>query len=137
MTKDTGFFMDFSKFEKDFKRLVEKKIPSSASEGEVNAANEILRDSVEIPPQAPKDIGDLWGSRIVEGVKNLKELIKIIFGFNIKYAHRHHEAEPGAYNYTLTKGATQPGPKFMQSKMVRFKKKYIEIIVNSMKRIRR
>lgn len=135
MTKKTGFYLDSSDFDKKFEQVVKNAIPDDAGEGLVNAMNELLRDSIELPPQAPKEIGDLWGS--IAGTVKLFVKRGVMFvsgGFNIKYARRHHEVEPGTFNYTVTKGASQPGPKFMQSKMVQFRKKYMEIVADTIKR---
>lgn len=137
MAKETGMYLDFSDFDKKFKALVQKAIPDDAEKGLINGMNELLRDSIELPPQAPKDIGDLWGStagtvKLIEGKRN--KLLGVTGGFNIKYAHRHHEAEPGEFKYTVDKGAAQPGPKFMQSKMAQYGKKYMEIVADSIRR---
>lgn len=134
MSKETGFYLDSTEFDKKFHQLVENAIPGDAQRGSVNAMNEVLRDSIELAPQAPKDIGDLWGS--IAGtvkVETRHKLISVRGGFNIKYAHRHHEVAPGTYNYTRTKGAVQPGPKFMQSKMMRYKNKYMKIIADTIR----
>lgn len=135
MSKETGFYLDFSDFDKKFYRLVEKAIPEDAQKGLYNAMNELLEDSVTKPPQAPKEFGDLWGSRggTVEVEMKGKE-ISVVGGFNIKYAARHHEVPPGTFKYTKTKGASQPGPKFMQSKMAQFYKKYMEIVANTIRK---
>lgn len=135
MTKETGFYLDMSDFDKKFNKVVEEAIPEDAGKGLVDGMNEWLRDSIELPPQAPKKIGDLWAA-IADTVKLFiqHKILSVIGGFNIKYARRHHEVEPGTFKYTVDKGATQPGPKFMQSKMVKYKDKYMEIVANSIRR---
>ena len=135
MTRETGFYLDSSEFDKKFGQLVKNKFPGDASKGLDAAMNEVLRDSIELPPQAPKDIGDLWGS-VAGTVKVIVKyaMLYVIGGFNIKYAHRHHEAEPGTFEYTVTKGARQPGPKFMQSKMALYRNKYMQIVADVIKR---
>ena len=134
MSKETGLFLDFSDFNKKFYTLVKDAIPEDAQKGTFNAMNELLNDSITKPPQAPKDIGDLWGSRIVEKPKKSGKDVVVVGGFNIKYAARHHEVAPGTFKYTTTKGASQPGPKYMQSKMAMFFKKYMEIIAETIRR---
>jgi hypothetical protein len=134
--KETGMYLDWTDFDKKFYNLVNNAIPEDAEKGLVDGMNELLRDSIELPPQAPKDIGDLWGST-ADTVKLAKEkgkLLGVSGGFNIKYARRHHEAEPGEFKYTVDKGASKPGPKFMQSKMAQFGKKYMEIVADSIRR---
>ncbi len=137
MAKETGMYLDWTDFDKKFYKLVNEAIPKDAEEGLNDGMKEILSDSIELPPQAPKDIGELWGSTAdtVELIKGKKdELLGVSGGFNIKYAHRHHEAEPGEFKYTTDKGARQPGPKFMQSKMAQFGKKYMEIVAEVIRR---
>jgi len=135
MSRETGFYLDFSDFDKNFYQLATNAIPNDARKGLYNAMNELLEDSVTKPPQAPKEFGDLWASKggTVEVETKGKEL-SVSGGFNIKYAHRQHEAEPGTYKYTRDKGASQPGPKFMQSKMAMFFKKYMEIVAETIRR---
>ncbi len=128
--------MDFSEFDKLFYDLTQVKMIKSAKVGEFEAANEVLNDSIAKPLQAPKKTGDLWGSRKVEAVKEKKGEVSIVFGFNISYATKQHEAEPGTYSYTKTKGADKPGPKFMQSKMAMFAKKYMGIVAEAIRRTR-
>ena len=130
----TGYFLDFSEFNMKFKQRADVDFPDYIEKGLFNAMNELLSDSIKKPPQAPKDIGDLWGSRIVEKPKKTRTDIGIGGGFNIKYARRHHEVAPGTFKYTTTKGATQPGPKFMESKMIQYAKKYIGIIAETIRR---
>lgn len=128
--------MDFSEFNKKFFRLVEKEIPKAAEKGAFNAANELLRDADKQPPQTPKEFGDLRGSRKVDKPKISRGEISVKAGYTSKYAVYQHEAEPGQFNYTTDKGVTQPGPKFLQSKVIRNAKRYIEIIVLSIKNAR-
>lgn len=129
MSKETGLSLDWSEFDKKFFDLVEKAIPGDAQIGLRKAMNEILRDSIELPPQAPREIGDLHGSTAgTVKVETKYKKLSVRGGFNIAYAHRHHEAEPGAFKYTTDKGAKQPGPKFMLSKMIKFHNKYMGIV---------
>jgi len=132
---DSGYYIDMTDFDKKFNNLIKNAIPKYAAKGVFNAMNELLNDAITKPPQAPKDIGDLWGSKIVEIAKEVAKEILIEGGFNIKYARRHHEVPPGTFKYTLTKGASQPGPKFLESKMVQFKEKYGEIIAETIRRM--
>ena len=135
MTKQTGFYLDSRDFDKKFAFLVKKAVPGAAGDGMVNAMNEILSDSITMPPQAPKEIGDLWGS--IAGTVKLEvkyKILSVIGGFNIFYAHRHHEVEPGTYRYTTDKGAEKPGPKFMSSKMAMFREKYMGIVASEIRR---
>ena len=133
--KETGMYLEWKDFDKKFYKLVQQAMPDDARKGLADGMNELLSDSIKLPPQAPKDIGDLWGATAgTVKVETKNKILSVIGGFNIKYARRHHEVEPGTFKYTTDKGATQPGPKFMQSKMARFGKKYMEIVANSIRR---
>ena len=136
---NTGYFLDFSEFNRNLKRLTDVEFPEYIEKGLFKAMNELLNDSITKPPQAPKLVGDLWGSRTGAfpgtklEVKMTKDSMSIKGGFHMKYAARHHEVAPGTFNYTTDKGASQPGPKFMQSKMSQYGKKYIGIIADVIK----
>lgn len=135
MTKETGFYLDSSDFDKKFDDLVKNGIPGDAGKGLVKAMDEWLSDSITKPPQAPKEIGDLWGS-VADTVKLIVKygLLFVKGGFNIIYARKHHEVPPGTFEYTTDKGAEQPGPKFMQSKAAQFGKKYMGIVAETIRR---
>ena len=134
MAKETGFYLDFSDFNKKFRQLVKNAYPDDARKGLFNAGNELIYDAKTKPPQAPFKKGDLHGWGTVEEPKKVGDSISVTVGFNIKYAARQHEAEPGAYKYTITAKVKQPGPKFLQSKMAQFKKEYMEIIAETIRR---
>lgn len=128
----SGFFLDSSDFDKEFKDVTQNVIPSLAGKGLFKAGVAVINDAIAISPQAPFLKGDLRGSKIVEKAKKDPNDISVKVGFNIKYATRQHEAEPGEFNYTRT-GAKQPGPKFLESKMVTKKDKYIYIATETIK----
>jgi len=130
-----GMTIDMSDFEKGFKKLMEGAIPPETKEGLFQAGNELLRDAIKEAPQAPKDIGDLWGSARVNKAIATKDEVSIEAGFNIKYAARWHEAE-GHVNWTTDKGATNPGPKYLESKMaVNNGRKYLDIVGEYVKKV--
>ena len=132
MKNQGSFTMDFKQFEKEFKRIAENAIPQEAGKGLFKAGNELLQDAVKEPPQAPKKKGKLWGSKRVTKAEVKKGEISVKAGFNIVYAARWHEAEPNI-NWTTTKGASQPGPKYLESKMGKYKNKYMEITADHIK----
>jgi len=129
----SGFFLDTKEFDAKFKWVTNKVIPESAEKGLFNAGNELTRDAINLPPQAPFKTGDLWGSRITEKVKVSHNDMSVKVGFNIKYATRQHEVPPGTFHYTRT-GAKQPGPKYLESKMVKYKNKYMAVVAESINR---
>ncbi len=137
MTK-TGMTIDTQDFDKSFHKLMELIVPEAAEDGLVKAAFELLRDADHEAPQTPTDIKDLKGSRKVDKPKVNRSSISIKAGYTSEYAAYQHEGErkDGTHKvkkYTTTKGATQPGPKFLQSKMVRHKKRYIKIVTDRIK----
>lgn len=130
----TGYYLDFSRFGADIQKLLGEDFPNWLGEGLFEAMNELLSDSKTKPPQAPRDMGDLHAATAgTVKVKKTRKEITATGGFNIKYAHRHHEVEPGTYKYTKDKGVKQPGPKFMESKMAQYKDKYIGIVADSVR----
>jgi len=124
----SGFSIDASDFEKKFKHITKNVIPSLGGKGLFDAGNEVTHDAISLPPQAPKLHGDLWGSRITEKAKEDPGDISVTVGFNIEYATKMHEAEPGRYNYTTDRGASSPGPKFLETKLNWFRNKYMAIV---------
>ena len=122
-----GMTIDMADFEKGFKALVENSVPPEIEKGMFKAASALLTDAIEEAPGAPKDIGDLWRSKHVESIITTKDEVSVDAGFNIVYAARWHEAE-GTINWTTNKGATNPGPKYLESKMVRNAKRYLNIV---------
>lgn len=123
----SGMSIDATDFERKFKNITRNVIPSLGGKGLFEAGNELTHDAIKLPPQAPKLHGDLWGSRIVEKAKEDPNDISVTVGFNIDYAKKHHEAEPGKFNYTTDRGASSPGPKYLELKMSWFKNKYMKI----------
>ncbi len=130
----TGLKMDWSEFDKKFYPLVEKAMPGEARNGIFAAVNEMLKDAAEVPPKAPKDHGDLWGSREASVIVKFKRLIGIA-AFNIFYATKWHELPKGReknISYT-TPGS---GRKFLESKMFMFREKYMRIVADFLKKTR-
>jgi hypothetical protein len=129
-----NLFVDTTDFDIRFKQICENAIPGLVEKGLFEAMNELLSDAVKLPPQAPKDVGALWASK-ADTVSVKKEEGQIVAqgGFNIEYAARWHEAVGENINWTTTKGATHPGPKYLESKMVQKKDKYIAMVADTVK----
>ncbi len=135
MSKETGFYLNFSDFDKQFEQLVKNAIPDDARKGLNKAMNEALSDAITKPPQVPRDIGDLQGSSAgTVKVKMKRSVISASGGFNSEYARRHHEVEPGTFNYTISAKCQNPGPKFLSSKLIMFGKKYMGIVADAIRR---
>lgn len=127
-----SFEIDFTAFNKTFFPLALKKIPRAAARGLPKAAFELLKDADDEAPQTPFDKSFLRGSRLIKKPKITSNEVSIEAGYDSKYATYQHEGErkDGSHKvkeYTKER-VSQPGPKFLQSKMVRHKDKYIKIV---------
>ena len=152
-TKGGQYYGDFAE---KFEKIVKDVIPPEAEKGLVKAGNELLRDAIKTGPGAPKDTGALWASASTRGSDNVMRSVRntvlsrpiisenarqieIDCGFNIEYAAQLHEM-PLERAKTINwseRGATDPGPKFLESKMARFRDKYIKIVALHIRRLAR
>ncbi len=129
MADKTGFFMDTRDFDQRFSKIVQNTIPKHTNMGLMKAAAEALRDADLEKPYLPVDKKDLRGSKEIRGSKDLFELF-VEFGFNIIYAAKLHEKGKVDWNWTR-EGS---GPKFLSTKLIRFKDKYIKIVAVTIKK---
>lgn len=136
MKNKASFDLDFRKFDKTFFPLVEKKIPKFTAKGIFNAAAEMLQDADKEAPQTPFEHGDLRGSKKIEKPKITYNKISVEAGYNIKYAAKLHESEPGQYHFVPRKGITSPGRKWLEAKMAAYKEKYIKIAAMTAKNMK-
>jgi len=118
--------IDMTDFEKEFKKLIDQATPAELAKGLAKAANLLIEDAKNEAPQVPFKTGDLWGSSQVNAVVVTKDDVSINAGFNIIYAARWHEAEAGTINWTRKGKVMNPGPKYLESKMARNAKKYLD-----------
>lgn len=123
--------MNFTNFDRDFQDLVRKAVPEDAKKGLVAGAWEMLRDCDKEQPTTPRDIGDLQGSKMVEKPVVTANEISVKAGFNSIYAAYQHEKEVTERSAYTTPGS---GPKFLQTKMIRNKNKYIQVAANHIKK---
>lgn len=121
MAEETGLTMDFKDFDKKFDRLVKKTIPEVAGQALFEVGPYILRDAIMEEPRAPHLWGGLWRSQRVLKPEFQAMAIMVTVGFNIAYAARLHEA-PNNWNWTLPGS----GPKYLESKLIKNKRKYME-----------
>ena len=126
----SGIALDFSDFDKKFKNIVKHAIPESTRIGLREAGQELKLDADTVPPRTPHLEGFLRGSGKVSKVKIKYKDIKVTVSYDKPYATRWHEAEPGTVKWS-EKGV---GPKYLESKMVRFNKKYMAIVAAVIKR---
>ncbi len=133
MAKETGdFTMDFTNFEKDFVKLCVTTVPDQAEKGLVRGAWELLHDADNIEPKTPKEKGDLRGSKKVDRPEISKNEISVPCGYNIVYAAYQHEKEMTDKSKYRLPGS---GSKFLETKMVRYKEKYMKIVVDYIKKV--
>ena len=137
MSKGT-YILDFSDFDKKFNQIVQAAIPDYGEHGIRLALDELKNDADDKPPRTPHKEGHLKGSGRVVNVKNIPSELsgELRYGgveFNVPYAHRWHEAEPGTVKWS------EPGvgPKYLESKAVRYAKKYTKIIAEAIRRKKR
>ena len=133
----SGMTMDFTEFNQGLKNADTKTV-RAAEKGMFAAMNELMRDARVTPPQAPKEVGDLWGSAQVDKVTVTKGTIEGKCGFNIVYAARWHElsaSENEDINWTRDKGAKSPGRKYLERKMATLKDKYMKIVAAFIKKV--
>lgn len=139
---DIGVGFDASELMATLKRLDGDITTQMVGRGLFQAANALLKDAIYVKPMAPKDVGDLRGSARTMGADGVlhktgnryrpiasnKEL-SVACGFNIVYAAKWHEvSEDKKIHWTTDKGASDPGPKYLEKKMAIFGKRYTEII---------
>jgi len=140
-----NLIIDLSGFQKKFKHITETKIPGLINKGLGQAGMQLLRDTVMERPTVPMKEGTLRGSgsifvdnKLVQvspfgkkgkaagscsGMK--KDMAMVVF--NTEYAARLHEAE----GFKFTEPSS--GPKYLESKMIRYGKGYFKLIANIIK----
>jgi len=122
--------IDFSDFDKGFAKAI-KLVPDEAGRGLFDAGNALLKDAIEMKPYVPYgETGNLRGSARVNKAEIKKGEVSVEAGFNIEYAARWHELTPeedGKINWSLPGS----GRKYLESKMTRFKDKYMKIAAKS------
>jgi len=126
------FSIDTRQVDARLKFLIEIVEPEFTNRGLFAAGNELLADARDVGPQAPKDTGDLWRSaRTTKAEITAGGHAEILAGFNIVYAAKWHEVPLSKkINWTTNKGASQPGPKYLESKLLVNRDKYMKIIAD-------
>ncbi|GAG56946.1 unnamed protein product, partial [marine sediment metagenome] len=117
----SGFSLDFKDFDKKFTRIIERAIPEAAADGLRQAGQEWKLDADNVEPRTPHKEGFLRGSGEVSKAKITARSIDVEVTYDEPYAKRWHEAEPGTVKWS----ELGVGPKYLESKAVRFMKKYM------------
>ena len=130
-----NYILDFTDFDKKFWDFVQRAAPDYAEHGIRQALDELKNDADTVPPMTPHKEGHLRGSGRVVNVKNVPGEIsgELKYGgveYDVPYAHRWHEVEPGTVKWS------EPGvgPKYLESKLARFGRKYIAMIAEAIRR---
>lgn len=101
------------------------RIEFGTDDGLREAIQELKNDADNVRPRTPHLHGDLRGEYTISRVKLTKGRISsITLVFEMPYAERWHEAVGLSINWS----ESGVGPKYLESKMSRFGKKYIAII---------
>ena len=141
MANKTAFTMDTKDFDISFKKIMEKTIPGAEEEGLMNMAPFIIRDAIVEEPTVPKSKGITKGgtrsatpghlrrSQKIEKPKRRHKEVSIEIGFNTPYAAKMHEM-PANTNWS-TAGS---GPKFLETKLVKNKEKYLKMIAETIRK---
>ena len=123
------FSMDWKDFDKKFPAVVKKAVPELSAKGLRLGLQELKLDADNVPPRTPHKEGHLRGSGKVHNIKAIGQEIsgELTFGgveYDVLYAARLHEAELGTINWS----EPDVGPKYLESKLIRFMKKYMAIV---------
>jgi len=142
------FTWDTSDFDKKFKEIIKKTIPDLIEKGVGRATLQLLNDCVMEVPTVPIKEGWLRGSGSVfvqnkiaaistfgrPGKANTEHSENIgagefvgVCGFNTPYAAKMHEG----IDFKFTEPSS--GAKYMESKLLRNKARYMTIIANAIK----
>ena len=137
----TGMTFDTKDFDVKFKNVTGKKIPSATERGLFQTGALIIRDAILETPQVPKSRGVTKGGRRgqgpghlrrsqkIERPKTIGNITSVEVGFDTDYAAYVHEA-PQSWQWS-TPGT---GSKFLESKLIRNKEKYMKSVADNIKR---
>lgn len=124
----SGITFDTKDFDIKFAKVCDKAIPkAAANQMEYRVAGMVLRDAILEDPRAPHLTGNLWRSQKIERPRIEHGEITIELGFDADYAAFVHEMP--AYKDPSMVGS---GPKFLESKLIKNKEKYMAEIAKGM-----
>jgi len=126
--KETGFYMDTSKFLAGLDRG-DKQFKDSAAKGLMLEGAKVIKYAIEEKPRAPHLEGHLWRSQRIKKTEIKKDAITLYVGFNVPYAAKLHEAL-SAISWTLAGS----GPKYLSSKLARHKEEHMKNVAAHIKR---
>ena len=124
----SSFTLDPSNYIHGFKEIA-KEMPEHGAKGMKFAAGLMIADAIEKEPRAPHDKGIMWRAQTIQDPVPVTDGFEVLAGFNVEYAAAQHEA-PDGWNYTMDGS----GPKFIESKMLKYAKKYLQAAADYIKR---
>lgn len=127
MPETSGMTFNTKDFDIKFPRVCNKEIPEAYAMAAYKIAATVLRDAIVEEPRAPHKTGNLWRSQQVERPQILAGEVNIELGFNTEYAAAVHEM-PANTDWTMDGS----GPKFLESKLIKNKEKYMAEIAKLM-----
>jgi hypothetical protein len=122
------FELDFSDFNVKHSKSTQRII-RYAKIGVREAAQEWKHDADNVPPRTPHLTGFLRGSGVVSNIKATASEICAEVTYSAPYAKKWHEWE-GPVNWS-EEGV---GPKYLESKIFTFGKKYVAIIADAIRK---
>ena len=135
MAKLGKFEFSTREFNRTFYPLTLKKYPIATQKGIRVALQKLKLDADNIPPKTPKEFGDLKSTTSIK-TKLGSRKIEGILEYEMPYAAFQHQGirRDGTHkvqNYT----EAGSGPGFVSKKLIRFFKKYMNIIVLKIRQI--
>lgn len=133
MSDSASYKMDFTDFDKKFLEFAIHEAPDATRRGVKDAIDQLYQDALNVSPTVPKKEGILR-AEVSRETKDVGDSIIGELTFLMPYAARRHEEEVGPVSGKPVV-FTEPGsgPKYVESKLVRFMKDYIGIVRDSIK----
>lgn len=124
----TGMTFNTKDFDIKFPKVMDKTIPEAVANTAYKIAGMVIRDAILEEPRAPHKTGNLWRSQKIERPRIERGEITIELGFDTEYAAAVHEM-PSNVNWTMAGS----GPKYLESKLIRNKEKYMAEIAGGIR----
>lgn len=140
-----NFKIDASKFQGNMRQLVRQALPDAIVRGLGQAGQQLLRDAIMEEPTVPLKEGTLRASGSVTVLRpfeanDLNVTVPAgsyvaVIGFNTPYAAYLHEGMRKDGSHVVVNWSEPgSGAKFLESKLVMFKERYIQIVSDEISR---
>ena len=133
-SRENLFTLDTKDFDQKFLLAAQQTMPKVLKKALWAATSELKNDADNVAPKTPHLHGHLRGEHKIL-VKLSKDSCHAELVFEMPYAARWHEAEgnvdpvTGA-QITWSEASDGVGPKYVETKMIRFHAKYFEIVAD-------